>query len=270
MGEPDPYFLGYRRAEQERLERQAGELAGESEALFARIGVGAGWRVLEIGCGPQGCLGLLSQRVGASGRVTGIERSAEQADTARRFVAAHGLANVELLCADGRATGLLPASFDLVTARLVLVNVPEPEEILAEMVRLTKPGGVIALHEPVASAQRIDPPHHAQDRLLEILDAVSVRERTDRNIGLRLPRMLRSAGVRDVEVIPLVHVYPPAHGRRYLLLDFVENARGRILEYGLLAEPELRELTSELRGHLDDPGTLVVSGLFFQAFGKRA
>jgi ubiquinone/menaquinone biosynthesis C-methylase UbiE len=29
----------------------------------------------------------------------------------------------------------------------VLVNVPEPEEILAEMLRLVRPGGFVALHE---------------------------------------------------------------------------------------------------------------------------
>jgi hypothetical protein len=41
MSEPDPYFLGYRRAEQERLERQARELAAESAAPFDRISVTA-------------------------------------------------------------------------------------------------------------------------------------------------------------------------------------------------------------------------------------
>jgi hypothetical protein len=78
MSESDPYLLGYRQAEQERLERQADELAHESEWLFDQIGVRAGWRVIEIGCGPRGCLGLLSRRVGSEGRVVGVERSSEQ------------------------------------------------------------------------------------------------------------------------------------------------------------------------------------------------
>ena len=60
MSEPDPYFLGYRRAEQERLERQARELAAESAALFDRIGVSAGWRAVEIGCGPRAVSEYLS------------------------------------------------------------------------------------------------------------------------------------------------------------------------------------------------------------------
>jgi SAM-dependent methyltransferase len=270
MSEPDPYFLGYRGAEQERLERQARELAAESAALFDRIGVTAGWRVVEIGCGPEGCLGLLAERVGAAGRVTGIERNAEQVDSARRFLAAKGLANVEVRCGDGRTTGLPAGSFDLATARLVLVNVPEPQQIVDEMARLTRPGGVVALHEGVASTQRVDPPHPAQDRLVEILALASARQGIDRNLGLRAPRMLRAAGVTEIEVMPLVHVYPPGHGRRRLVLDFVENARARIVEDGLASESELNELTAALRSHLDDPGTLVVSSLFLQVWGRKS
>ena len=53
MSEPDPYFLGYRRAEQERHERQAREHAAESAAVFDRTGVTAGWRVVEIAAGPR-------------------------------------------------------------------------------------------------------------------------------------------------------------------------------------------------------------------------
>jgi hypothetical protein len=91
----------------------------------------------------------------------------------------------------------------------------------------------------------------------------------DRSIGLRAPRMLREAGLVDVRVNPLVHVYPPAHARRMLLLEFVENARPRILDKGLIEEVELNELTATLRRHLEDPGTLVVSSLFIQVWGRK-
>jgi SAM-dependent methyltransferase len=269
MSDADPYLLGYRRAEQDRLERQAEELAADSSALFDRIGVGAGWRVVEIGCGPRGCLPLLAERVGAGGRVVGVERSAEQAETARRFAAANGLANVEVLDRDARDTGLAAGIFDLATARLVLVNVPRPEEIVAEMVRLVRPGGFVALHEPDATTQRCDPPHPAFARLVELLGAYGERNGIDRSIVLRVPRMLRAHGLVDVGVTPIVHVYPAGHGRRMLLLDFVANARARILEAGLIDADELDALTAALRSHLEDPGTLVVSSLFLQTTARK-
>ena len=267
MIEADPYFLGYRQAEQDRLWRQAQELAADSNWLFDHVGVSAGWRVVEIGCGPQGCLGLLAGRVGAAGRVFGVERSIEQAQRARSFVADSHLANVEVLHADGRKTGLPEQSFDLVTARLVLVNVPQPEGLLQEMVRLVRPGGIVALHEAESSTQRCDPPHHAQTRLLELLNASAEMDGIDRTIGSKLPRLMREAGLADVRVQPWVHAYPVGHGRRMLLLDFVENARIRMLGQKLIGEAELNELTGLLKRHLENPETLVLSSVFVQAWG---
>ena len=86
--------------------------------------------------------------------------------------------------------------------------------------------------------------------------------------GPRVPRMLRESGIVDVRVNPLIHVYPPGHARRMMLLEFVENARHRLLDTNLIAEIELDELTAALRRHLEDPGTLVVSSLFIQAWGR--
>src|SRR5258708_37539892 len=106
MSEGEPFLLGYRRAEQERLERQAGELAHESAWLFDHVGVGDGWRVVEIGCGPRGCLGLLSERVGATGRVVGVERSEEQVARAQQVVADSRLTDVVVLHAEARNTRL--------------------------------------------------------------------------------------------------------------------------------------------------------------------
>ena len=270
MSKGDPYFLGYRQAEQDRLGRQAQELAADSDWLFDHVGVSAGWRVIEMGCGPQGCLGLLAGRVGAAGRVVGVERSAEQVERARGFVTDCHLTNVEVLHADGRATGLPEQSFDLATARLVLVNVPQPEGLVQEMVRLVRPGGVVALHEAESSTQRCDPPHPAQTRLLDLLNSSARMDGIDRTIGSKVPRLMHEAGLTDIRVQPWVHAYPVGHGRRMLLLDFVENARARVLDQQLIEEAELNELTALLKRHLEDPQTLVLSSVFIQAWGRIA
>lgn len=268
MSDLDPYLLGYRQAEQDRLERQADELAPDSEWLFDQIGVRTGWRVVEIGCGPRGCLGLLSRRVGSAGRVVGVERSSDQVMRARRFVEEGRFMNVEVIDADAHSLDLPDRSFDLATARLVLTNVPRPEEIVTEMVRVVRPGGFIALHEPDPTTNRCDPPLDAQDRLLQILKSYAELNGIERSIGLRVPRMLRELGLVDVRVNPLVYIYPPGHGRRMLVLDFVENARDRILEKELISEAEFDELTTALRRHLENPSTLVVSSLFIQTWGR--
>ena len=59
---------------------------------------------------------------------------------ARQMTRDLGLENVEVRCGDARSTGLPHGSFDLATARLVLVNVPKPEQIVAEAVALVRAG----------------------------------------------------------------------------------------------------------------------------------
>src|SRR5262249_41911999 len=144
-------------------------------------------------------------------------------DLAHKLLAEHGLKNVEVLCRDARSTQLPRATFDLATARLVLVNVPEPEQILAEAVALVRAGGWIAFHEADWIAHVCDPPSTAWNAMVDLFVAYSEKNGIDPFIGRKLPRMLREAGVQDVRVNPLVHVYPPGHGRRSILSDFAEN-----------------------------------------------
>jgi SAM-dependent methyltransferase len=269
MTEPDQYFLGYRQAEQERLQRQAQELAHEARGLFDRVGLAAGERVVEIGCGPQGCLDILSELVGPLGHVVGVERSEEAVGFARQLVADRKLDNVEVLHGDARATGLPRGAFDCATARLVLVNVPQPEQIVAEAVALVRPGGVVVFHEADWGVHICDPPFDAWTRSIELLDAYSRSNGIDLFVGRRVPRLLRQAGLVDVQVHPLVHVYPPGHGRRTILLDFVENLSERLLEQKLIAERQLVELKAALKTHIEDPETLIVSHLFLQVWGRK-
>jgi SAM-dependent methyltransferase len=269
MSQRDEYLLGYRRAEQERLQEQARQLAVESSWLFDQLAIAPGARVVEIGCGPQGCLDLLAARVGPTGKVIGVERSEDAVDLARALVSEQSLSNVEVIHGDARSTGLPRDGFDLVTSRLVLVNVPQPEEIVAEAVALAKPGAMVAFHEADYVAHVCDPPLAAWDRSIEVLTAYSTSAGIDVFIGRKLPRLLGGGGLVDVQARPLIHIYPPGHGRRTILMDFMENLSGRLLDTGTVGEAELAALKQSLRHHLDDPNTVVISHLFVQSWGRK-
>ena len=199
----------------------------------------------------------------------GVERNAEAAALARQLTSERNLGNVEVLEGDARSTGLPKASFDLATSRLVLVNVPQPEQIVAEAVSLVRTGGWVAFHEADYVSHVCDPPSDAWSALVELLQKCTARNGIDSQIGRKLPRLLREAGLIDVRVNPLIHVYPPGHGRRSLLLDFSENLSERLLAEGLVSESELAGLKADLSRHLAEPDTLVVSHLYFQAWGRE-
>jgi SAM-dependent methyltransferase len=269
MAQPDAYFLGNSQTEQQRLQQQAQQLAEEAHWLFDQIGIPPGARTLEIGCGPLGCLALLADRVGPHGTVVGVERNEESVQLARQFIAEHQLSQVEVQLGDGKATGLPRASFDLVFARLVLVNIPEPERLVDEMVALVRPGGVVASHEADLVSRLVYPPLPAFNSLTQLLNSYSQLNGIDLIVGRRVPSLLRAAGLVDVQVRPLIHVYPPGDGRRLLFWQFVENLRARLLAAGLVTEAELTQWMAELKCHLDDPDTLMVSSIFFQVWGRK-
>jgi hypothetical protein len=81
--------------------------------------------------------------------------------------------------------------------------------------------------------------------------------------------MFRAAGLTDIHVNPVIHVYPPGNSRRNILCDFLENVRDRILAERLMTEAAFQEQLAELKRHLDDTGTLVISNLFVQVWGRK-
>jgi len=265
----DEYLLGYGTAEQERPQRQANQLADESAWLFDTIGSLDGARVLEIGCGPGGSLDQLSERVGPSGQVIGLERNPEAVEMAKRFIADRELPNVKVICGDARSSGLPRESFDLVTARFVLWNVPGPEQVVAEAARLVRPGGAVAFHEADWGMYACDPPSRGWTGIIDHFVSYGAANGIDIFVGRRVPRLLREAGLVQIGARPIVHLPPPGHPRRPVLLDLADNLKGRMVAQGLLTETEYADLREDLARCIDDRETFVIHGVYFQVWGRK-
>ena len=177
------YPLGSSAEESARLQRQADELAPDSAALLDRVGLRPGQVAIDLGCGPRGILDLLAGRVSPGGRVVGLDANPAHTAMAAAFVSGHRLKGVQIITADAGRTGLRSRSFDLVHARTLLINVPEPAVVVAEMVRLAKPGGRVAAAEPDTEHALCYPPHPAFDRICEIFAVVFSRNGADPAIG---------------------------------------------------------------------------------------
>jgi SAM-dependent methyltransferase len=264
------YALGGNPGESARLQQQADELAPYSAALLDRIGLRAAQRVIDLGCGPRGIVDLLASRVSPGGQVVGLDANPSHTAMAARFAAGHGLDCVQTVTADARATGLPSATFDLVHARTLLVNVPDPAEVVAEMVRLARPCGWVAVLEPDTELSLCYPPNQAFDRLGEIFHAAFKRNGADPFIGRRVPELFRLAGLTDVGVEVRPQVFPPGHTRRTIRLDLVRSMRPHIIEMGLASGAELDELDAAARGHVQDAQTITMYGLLVLVWARRS
>jgi ubiquinone/menaquinone biosynthesis C-methylase UbiE len=265
----DVYALGRDPAESARLRRQSDELRVDSAALLDRVGLRPGQSAIDLGCGPSGILELLSERVSPGGRVVGLDADPTHAAMARQFATERQLPGVEVVIADARRTGLPSSSFDLVHARTVLVTVPEPAEVLAEMTRLARPGGWIAGLEADAEYSLCYPAHPAWIRMCDIFHAAFSRNGADLLVGRRLTELYRAAGLDDIGVEARAGVYRASDSRRTVRPDLVRSMRPMILDMGLADERELDEIDRAVRKHLDDPRTLVMPHLSFLVWGRK-
>jgi len=263
------YALGTSGAESARLQRQADELLPESRELIDGTGLGAGQSAIDLGCGPRGIVDLLAERVSPGGRVVGLDADPAMVKMASEYVANHRLAGVEVICGDARSCGLPSDTFDLVHARTLLINVPEPQQIIGEMVRLARPGGWVVGLEPDIQHVICHPPNSAFERLCEIFEVAHSRNGADHHIGRRLPKLYRGAGLIDVTVQVRAALYPVGHTRRTIRPDLVRSIRPHILRLGIADGRELDRLDAAARTHLADPEVLVMPSLNFLAWGRK-
>jgi ubiquinone/menaquinone biosynthesis C-methylase UbiE len=267
-GQPD-YVLGASTIERERLLKQCDLFRPEAKVMLDRIGVGRDWWTIDVGCGPLGILDLLAERTGAGAEVIGLERDPNMLEFGHELMAERNLDSVRLIQGDARHTGLPTSSFDLAHARLLLVNVPEPEGVVSELARITRPGGWVASEEVDWISWVCDPIHPAWSRLIEINADIWRKRGMDVNVGRRLPRMLKDAGLTDIQFRAHAPVFSHGDSYQYLLLAFSEINREEMIATGYTTEAEYNELTSSLRAHLEDEGTFVTWSMFYQAWGRK-
>jgi SAM-dependent methyltransferase len=104
-------------------------------------GVAAGEEVLEIGCG-TGSLTFALAEAAPFARLTAIDQSEVYLAAAQ---AKNRDPRIYLEQGDGCALRFADASFDRTLSMLVLPSVvPQPEQMIAEMRRVTRPGGIVA------------------------------------------------------------------------------------------------------------------------------
>ncbi|MCA1414363.1 MULTISPECIES: methyltransferase domain-containing protein [Bradyrhizobium] len=265
---PDIYLLGRGSAEVERLKRQIEMLAVDSNAQLDRVGIKNGESIVDLGCGPGGALHLLAERVGANGSVLGIDRSSQFVQLASRFVADRGLSQVDVREGDAYDTGLPKASFDGAHMRLLLVNVPEAERIVRELVSLVRPGGWVASFEADYVPHCFDPPLPAWTRLLDAYAAYAQAQGIDLSVGRHLHRLFRDAGVVDIQVDAIIHVFPTGHERRSFPCGLIGNVRDKLVEGKFLTREDLERDIEALEEHLSRPDVQITSNLFFRLTGR--
>jgi SAM-dependent methyltransferase len=152
--------------------------------------------VLDLGAGGGFDCFLAGPRVGASGRVIGVDMTPEMLGRARRNLETYrdrsGLDNVELRLGEIESLPVADASVDVVISNCVLNLSPDKPRVWREIARVLKPGGRVAVSDlallrPLPEAVRAD--------VEALVGCVAGAVLVDETI-----RMASEAGLEQVEV----------------------------------------------------------------------
>lgn len=144
------YPLGHAPTEIRRLILQSAILRPITERLLRSAGIGAGMKVLDLGCGPGDVAMLAAQIVGADGWVLGIDQSPEALATAAERAGQSGLTQISFIqsSVDEAIDRTLPSTrFDAVIGRYILCYLTDPASTLRRAAASLRPEGILAFHE---------------------------------------------------------------------------------------------------------------------------
>jgi ubiquinone/menaquinone biosynthesis C-methylase UbiE len=227
----EPLLAAYHRA-----------FAAELRAMVSTLPIDEGQTILDMACGDGVYSPWLAERVGPAGRVVAVDVSSPYLDIARKEAARSTLARIiEFSIAPIEALPFADDTFDLCWCAQSLYSLPDPIDALRRLLRVTKPGGVVAVLEGDTLHHVILPWPVGVEISVRAAELRALQEESDKPgkfyVGRRLRRVFRQAGLEEIETRTFA---TDRHG------PLAPNERTYFHEY-------LKSLTQTIASHLQGP-----------------
>ncbi len=183
------YILGYGEGAMQWMTSRTAEVHG----AFLLPWLKPGMRLLDCGCGP-GTLTLGFAKRVAPGETIGIDREASQFTATVNAAQRENIGNLHFVTGDIYELPYADESFDAVFASAVLGSVSDPQRVVAEMARVLKPGGIMALKEFDHGGDIIWPLSPLLEKSAELYHGLRKHNGHAEDCGRRLRGWVHAAG----------------------------------------------------------------------------
>jgi SAM-dependent methyltransferase len=261
------YLLGDHRREAARLRAQGKLWDPTALALFDRIGVRRGWRVLEIGPGQGSLHAELRTRVG--GPVDAVEPSATFRRRLRQLAVRDGLGfgtTWETMLAEAR---LPRATYDLIFARWVFLFLPDPERHVRQLVSALKPGGLLAIEDYRRETLSMVPCPREWAAFMAADAAFFATQGGDASIAGRLPEMFERAGLDVIDITPTIKTGHPGSAVWNWLSTYFLGVMDQLGRLRPLTPTSATRLSRQWIANARKPTSLLVGPALIDVVGRR-
>ncbi len=223
--------------------------------------------LLDVGCGPGTITCDFAERVDS---VIGIDVANDVLEKARSEADERALTNVSFEVGSVHELRFADDTFDVVHAHQVLQHLTDPVAAIGELVRVTKPGGIVAVRDADYHAMAWHPSAPELDRWMHLYQAVARANGAEPDAGRRLIEWVLAAGVDRTNVVASADTWlfsaeeerswwADLWAERTTSSSFAEQARA----YGLTTADEQAQLAAGWRRWADEP-----TGWFIVANGE--
>ena len=259
------YFAAYADSDDElaRLRLLEDECDPHTRRYLDAIGIGAGWRCLEVGAGAGALVHWLSDRVGPTGHVVAI-------DIDPKYLGNLHEPNVEVRRCDITINDLEPGYYDLVHSRFLLMHLDDPGDVLRRMTTALRPGGWLVAEEPDNDvAGSVDEAHPLSQlfdscyrRRVEFASAAKI---TDLRFGKVLAKYMGALGLTEVGNVGVARFVHGGDPFSHMWIKTWQRIDDAVIANGVLSESEV----AEMRRAYEDPTFTYRAQLTQSVWGRK-
>jgi len=240
----------------------------EEAAAFLLPELRPDMRLLDVGCGPGSITLGLAERL-PDGEVVGIDMSQETLSQARQDAEARGVKNVRYEYANLYELPYADASFDVAYAHQVFQHLTDRPAALREMLRVVKPGGLIAIRDVDWGTAAYWPQDLWIDRFLDVYQQAARGLGAEPQMGRQMRALFHDGGILDAEVTAVVWCYSAPEetltwGDSYAERLLTSSMGERPVEAGLATRADIEAMAEAFRAWARQPDAL---WLFTQVAG---
>jgi ubiquinone/menaquinone biosynthesis C-methylase UbiE len=232
---------------------------------FLNNGLISSKNVLDVGCGTGAMLNMFADILPGT-EFIGIDNSKEILESANKTIKP----NINFFRGEGFCLPFKNSSFDFVYTRLVLMHNKNPENIIHEMKRVCRPGGIIVSVEIDDGTILLYPFADEFSCLIRAYIEYSKICGMDRIIGRKLFSIYKSEGMKEVKAITQTSDYDGPYFDIPISLQMAigsDNAN-YLVEAKLITEEQRSDYMYKLKIYRDDPNRYF-TGSFIYCIGKK-